>query len=409
MTLPRVAIVTTYYRPVLGGAEAAAERLAVFLHRRGHPVDVLTKRTSASHAETERIDGVTVTRLKPIGERAPAGKWVIMRGVYKTLVEQRRQFDVVCCIDYRGIGLPVLAARRRTGTPVIFQAQTEGVLSGAPVRRWLEHFGANPQGLLARTATWPIRAIYGRADAICCISRAIEREALAEGVPRDRVHYVPNPVDASRFTPATPVEREEIRERLGVPPDAVVCTFVGRLSREKGVLELARAWIAARPGARLVLIGPPMTNHPWDVSAEARALIETNGLIESVKFLGGQPTDVVAAWLRASDFSVQPSHFEAMGLAAAESMAAGVPVIASDIGGYRDFIRHDENGLLVPINDMDALGAAILRLVSDAPMRHRLGEAARTTALQFDEPVVLERFAELIDRLAGGARPLGRS
>ncbi len=69
MTRAAVAIASTYYPPVLGGAETAAERLAVYLHRRGHAVTVLTTRTSASHPADEILDGVQVVRLPPVGER----------------------------------------------------------------------------------------------------------------------------------------------------------------------------------------------------------------------------------------------------------------------------------------------------------------------------------------------------
>jgi glycosyltransferase involved in cell wall biosynthesis len=203
-------------------------------------------------------------------------------------------------------------------------------------------------------------------------------------------------VDTRRFAPAAPDERRALRERLGFPVDAVLAVFVGRLSKEKGVMELLRAWADARPAASLAVVGPPMTDHPWDVSAEARTLVEREGLADSVQFLGGQPPDVVAAWLRIADFAVQPSHFEAMGLAAAEAMAAGVPVIASDIGGYRDFVVDGENGLLVPPHDVAALAGALTRMAADASLRVRLGAAARTAALQFDEQIVLERFAELL-------------
>jgi glycosyltransferase involved in cell wall biosynthesis len=297
--------------------------------------------------------------------------------------------------------LAALLARAWTRTPVVFQAQTEGVISALRVRQWLARFGVRPQGVIARTVTWPVRAVYGRADALACISHDLEREALASGVPRDRVHYLPNPVDGDRFRPAPPHQRVSIRAALGLPADAVVAVFVGRLSREKGVMELLEAWHRARPDARLVIIGPPMTDHPWDVSRDARAFIEREGLSGSIRLLGGQPADVVAQWLSVADFAIQPSHFEAMGLAAAEEMAAGLPVIASDTGGFRDFVVPDETGALVPVQDCRALAAAIAHFAADASARARLGANARRRAEQFDERVVLEQFARLIDRLAG--------
>ena len=401
MTPLTIAVVSTYYRPVLGGAEAAAERLAAFLARRGHRIIVLTKRTSPSSPSTETRDRVEVNRLLPIGERSSLGKWRFVPTVYRALLLRAEEIDVVCCVDYRGIGLAALAARRRTRTPVVFQAQTEGVLSGARIRGWLEHLAINPAGPVARLATLPIRSMYGRADAIGCISHAIEREALAEGVPQARIHYLPNPVDTRRFSPAGADERRLLRDQLGVPQDSVLAAFVGRLSREKGAVELIQAWAMARPAGRLAVIGPAMADHPWDVSRDVRELVRHHQLEESVLLLGGMPVDQVASWLRAADYAVQPSHFEAMGLAAAEAMAAGLPVIASDTGGYRDFIVSEQNGLLVPPKDVAALSVAIGRLAGDAALRSRLGTQARLTAEQFDEELVLGRFERLVIELAG--------
>jgi glycosyltransferase involved in cell wall biosynthesis len=397
----RVAIATTYYRPVLGGAESAAERLATFLQRRGHHVVVLTKRTSAADPTDEELDGVQVVRLPPVGERRASGKWIVLPWMFRALMARREKFDAICCIDYRGIGVAALGAGWRTGKPVIFQAQTEGVLSGMRVRAGTTTFEIEPASPIKQLATWPIRALYRRADAIGCISRGIEREALTAGVPRQRVHYLPNPVDTRRFSPATPEDRRTIRRQIAMPPDTVAGLFVGRLSREKGLIELLHAWAQARPPAQLYVIGPAMPGHAWDVSGPARELVESHGMTNVVHFLGGQPRDAVAQWLRASDFAVQPSHFEAMGLAAAEAMAAGLPVIATDTSGYRDFVTTGETGLVVPVGDIGALASAIARLAADADLRARLGRQARARAEEFDERVVLEQFARLIDELAG--------
>ncbi len=218
--LARIAVVTTYYQPVLGGAESAAERVAMFLARRGHDVTVFTKlNTPANLTTDETMADVRVRRLPPVGPRTPVGKWRFAPNVFRALRDERRHIDMVCCVDYRGIGLAALAARAFTRAPVVFYAQTEGVLSGSVLRR---------MGSL----------LYRRTDALACISRGIEREALAAGLPRDRVHYIPNPVDTERFSPATPEERRRLRASLRVADDEVLAVFVGRLSREKGAVEL---------------------------------------------------------------------------------------------------------------------------------------------------------------------------
>jgi glycosyltransferase involved in cell wall biosynthesis len=213
------------------------------------------------------------------------------------------------------------------------------------------------------------------------------------------VFYVPNPVDTTRFAPATPDERRALRAKLGLGESDVVAVFVGRLSREKGAVELATAWATVEPKAKVVFIGPPMTGHDWDVSGNVSRIARESRASGTFRLLGGQPPDVVASWLRAADFAVQPSHFEAMGLAAAEEMAAGLPVIATDTGGYRDFIVSGENGLLVPPKDITALGAAITKMVDSADLRARLAARARQTGAMFDEAKVLETLAQVVDRL----------
>jgi glycosyltransferase involved in cell wall biosynthesis len=376
----RVAIVTTYYRPVLGGAESAAERVATFLQRRGHEVTVFTKLTPAALGTDETLAGIRVRRLPPVGPRTPGGKWRFAPSVFRALRQARQQVDVVCCVDYRAIGLAALAARAFTHTPVLFYAQTDGVLSGSALRRL---------GSL----------LYRRTDALACISRAIEREALTAGLARERVHYVPNPVDTERFSPATPEERRRLRARLRVGEEDVLAVFVGRLSREKGAVELATAWATVEPKAMVAFIGPPMTGHDWDVSGNVARIARESRITPSFRLVGGVPPDEVASWLKAADFAVQPSHFEAMGLAAAEAMAAGLPVIVTDTSGYRDFVVDGENGLIVPPKDIRALGDAVTRLVQDSALRARLASRARETGAQFDETKVLGRLAEILDRL----------
>jgi len=83
-------------------------------------------------------------------------------------------------------------------------------------------------------------------------------------------------------------------------------------------------------------------------------------------------------------------------------MASGLAVAASAVGGLKDYIVDGANGLLVPAQDPEPLAVAIQRLIADPALRTRLASAARKTAMQFDERVVLERFGALLDELAGG-------
>jgi glycosyltransferase involved in cell wall biosynthesis len=312
---------------------------------------------------------------------------------------------VVCCIDYRGTGVAAIGARAITGHAVVLQGQTTGVLSGDNADATLARRGISPSGWLGRLVKWPARAIYGRGDAFACISREIEREVLAAGIPRERVHFLPNAIDMSRFRPASDVERLTLRQPLDVPADAVFCLFVGRLSREKGLMDLMEAWRVVKDssGARpsvLVIAGPDMDGHPWNVGPAAREFATRHGLSSSVRFLGS--IDPVHPLLRAADLLIQPSHFEALGLSAIEALACGVPVIASAVGGLLDFMIDDDNGKLYPPNDSSALATALRALIDDAGLRRRLASRARASVLaEYDDRVVFGRFAALLHQLAG--------
>jgi glycosyltransferase involved in cell wall biosynthesis len=401
--MSRVLILTPYFYPIIGGVESNAERLARYLVAQGVRVQVLTKRIGRDLPDEDDRDGIAIHRVGPGGERSSLGKWLMTPAVVRWLVRHAPDYDVVCCVDYRATGVAALMARRSTGRPVVFQAQTTGVLSGDNVDPLLRRAGIGGQGLIARAVKSPVRALYRGADAFACISRDIERETLACGVPRERVWYLPNAIDMSHFRPAESGERDRVRRELGLPLDRVICLFVGRLSREKGVMDLLEAWRLLQPDdALLVVAGPDMTGHAWDAGAPGRAFVHTHGLSDRVRLVG--PLTDVAPMMRASDLVVQPSHFEALGLSAIEALACGIPLVASAVGGLLDFVVDGENGRLAPPEDPAALAACLAPLLSDPRERARLAARARTSVLQdYDELAVFGRMRALFNRLAGAA------
>ena len=342
---------------------------------------VLTKRVTPDLPDREDLDGLDVRRIGPRGERNGRGKWRLTPYATAWLIAHRSEYDVVCCIDFRGIGLAALAARLATKRPVLFQAQTPGVFR------------------------WPLTIAYRHPDIMACIGRDLEREALALGIPRRRVHFLPNAIDMTAFRPPTSGEREAARRSLGISDTGVVCVFLGRLSLEKGLMDLMEAWRLLQrpdaPNATLLVVGPDMDGHAWNVGPSARAFAREHGLDGSVRFLGA--TRDPAPLLRAADIFIQPSHFEAQGLSAVEALACGVPVVASAVGGLLDFVRDDENGRLFPPKNPTALAAVLRPLIDDGALRGRLAAAARPSVeTAYDERIVFDRFASIVRELAGG-------
>jgi glycosyltransferase involved in cell wall biosynthesis len=391
---PRVLVLTTYYHPVLGGVETHARQLVSHLHRAGFGVEVITKKVpGADRAETS-IDEVPVHRVGPSGERSAGGKWMAIPAFFTRTRAMAARFDVITCIDYRGIGISAVAAGRLSGLPVIVQGETAGVLAGADAQSMS---GLPAESWPARLMKAPVRAVYRRADHIVCIGRDLEREALRSGVPRERVHYLPHGVDLERFHPSVPDDRLRLRSVLGWPADRRVVLFVGRLSEEKGVMDLLEAWRTAnREDALLVLVGPDMVGHRWDAGGPGRAYVAEHGLGDRVRFEGAASDP--APFYRAADVFVQPSHFEALGNTALEAMASGLPVVTSGVGGLGDFCVDGENALLYRPGSSSSLAAALGRMLDDDGLRARLGaKGLQTVTERFELGGLLDRYARLIE------------
>jgi D-inositol-3-phosphate glycosyltransferase len=389
---------TTYYVPVMGGVETHARGLAGYLSQAGFPIRVVTKRVAREHPVDDVVDGVAVHRLPPTGPRSGRGKWLTTPFMLAHALAERPASEVIVCIDYRGIGLAAVMAGRLTGRAVIVQAETAGVMASAAVDG-SDRSGVPPETPLTRAVKAPIRAIYQRADHVVCIGRDLERETLEAGVPRERVHYLPHGVDLSRFHTATDEERRGIRASEGLPLDRSIVLSVGRVSTEKGVLDLLEAWRQVDdPRALLLLVGPEMPGHLWNAGPAARTFIASHDLQDRVRLYG--PSTEPARLYRAADLFVQPSHFEAFGISVIEAMATGVPVVASAVGGLRDFLVDCSNALLHPPRTPDALAAALRRALADPSLRAALAAEALRTVQQFDEQSLFAVYGDLIVRAA---------
>jgi glycosyltransferase involved in cell wall biosynthesis len=221
----------------------------------------------------------------------------------------------------------------------------------------------NVPGRILRRAGWLMRP-----HAIFTSEPDRETGLRLDPIARRRTSVVPLGLDLSAFDPAR--ARPVLREELGVAGPIV--GTVGRLHPQKQQADLvaaAPAVLAAHPDATFVLVGEGVLHDP--LAAQIAAL----GLDERVLLLGqrGDVPDVMASL----DVFALTSTFEGLCLVVNEALALGTPVVATPVGGVRQTVLDGETGLLVPVGDVPALAAAIVRLLSDRDEARRLGAAGR--------------------------------
>lgn len=241
-------------------------------------------------------------------------------------------------------------------------------------------------------------------DFIMTVSKEDEKTALERGIARaGRVETIYNGVDTKRFDPALfPKSAQlEIRKKLLLPADARVVGFVGRLVREKGIIELVRATAKVAeeiPTVRLLIVGDVLKSD-YDAGkdeffAEAKRL----NVLDRIVFAG--MVDDTRPYLAAMDVFCLPSYREGMPVSLLEAMAMARPCVATNIRGCREEIVDGECGLLVPPRDCEALARALTSLLSDPARATRLGTEARQRVLSlFDEEKVLEHQLTIYRRL----------
>lgn len=207
-------------------------------------------------------------------------------------------------------------------------------------------------------------------------------------------------VDLQRFSKGAK-QRTEKRKELGFSPHSLVVGYVGWLIPIKGVTYLVNAMakiVEQHPKSLLVLVGKGDDKGEEEIKLKEQ--VERAGLADKVRFLGWRPD--VDEIMGCFDIFVLPSLNEGMGRVLVEAMAAGLPIVASRVGGIPDLVKHGENGLLVPPADTSALEKAISALLQDGARRKRMGKAGKKMCGPYSAEAMVEQidvlYTELLEK-----------
>ena len=226
-------------------------------------------------------------------------------------------------------------------------------------------------------------------------------ETLQSLWPQAHSHLIPCGVPFAEFS------RKPIPDRAENAPIRFIT--VGRLSGEKGVFQTLEAFdgvIRANVDGRLAYIGD------GPLQADLEKAIQAKGLANRVELLGKQPPEKIAEHLTSSHVYVQHSRqvegsVEGFGVALTEAGAAGLPLVATSLGGIPDQVKDGENGLLIPPEDIQGQMAAMLRLAQNEPLRREMGAKARQIAHHFDTEVQIAKLEAVLHTAKASRRECG--
>jgi glycosyltransferase involved in cell wall biosynthesis len=356
--------------PGLGGAEAQALKLAVSMRNRGAFVEFVTPRILATQSLEETFHGFTIRRIDYPHVRF-VGSLVLMAYFARYLRKNAHRFDAIHVHITHLMAATAGYVRKNTGLSVTtkisgFYEFEEGVLD--------QRKRFKPLNMLLRRG-------LRKVDFVQTISEETREKLLGADFRPSQIKFIPNGIDIGE----TPV----------IPPDSTITTlgYCGRLREVKGVHILLDAFanvLEKRPEANVRLSIAGSGSSFDDLLNQAKAL----GIAHHIEWLG--LIEDTQSYFRSIDIYIQPSFAEGLPNSVMEAMVEQQPVIASDIGGNNDLVKHEHSGLRFPAGDAESLSKQIIRLLDDEELRRSIAFTGRQVMEQrYDIERVVTQLAEL--------------
>lgn len=307
-----------------------------------------------------------------------------------TTYSELRDFqpDVVHLVHPSAFGLASYLMVRRMGLPTLVSYHIDYGQLGRHFR-----WGPFHAGFIDLPIRFLTRQVLNTADYALAPSRAVQQRLLAMGV-RKAVGLWRRGVDAERFHPRH--ASAAMRHRLAQGSmDDVLLLYVGRLSYEKQLDQL-RPVLERVPGTRLALVG----------DGPARAMLQKHFAGLPACFMGYLQGEALPGAYASADMFVFPSAMESFGLVVVEAMAAGLPVVASRVGGVGEVVREGVNGYSFVPGDIDALVAGVRRIAHSRETMATMGAAARAFAETQTWPAMMDEVIMHYQRLAAAGKPV---
>lgn len=364
----KIAFITFQYPPfVQGGAGTYAYNLTKELARLGHEIHVITPRVAGCSKESAE-EGLFVHRLNFLNRPflTALSFWFSLRKDFSSLEQRVGGFDIVHDNGLSGFSLnssvvlPPRAVTIHHLARTTLEALEVSLLDR--VRNIRGEMGISP-------LIEPL--CMKRADRIVAVSQFTKKDIMnVYDIPESRIEVIYHGVNPKGYV--FPEEAKvKIKNTLGINSQPMIL-FTGKLALRKGVDILLRALpkVLKEVDVKLVLAG---SGNQQDYRHLAQAL----GILDKLHFLGRVPDDTLRLLYSSCDLFVLPSRLEGLGIVILEAMAAGKPIVATNVGGIPELIESGQNGVLVECNNQEELASAIIKVLSDKSLAQAISENNR--------------------------------
>jgi len=310
----------------------------------------------------------------------PAGNpLAFLVGAYQRARELHAEmpFDLIMVDNPHLTGVLGVFLKYRLKIPLVVHSMADMIFNPWYRR---ERFSNHLKHILMRASVFFANAVR--------VSTEYECERLtSRGVPREKIAVVPFYIDTVDFSLAL--------SQVQALRDPMTILFVGRLSYQKDIPTLLAAMKEVKercPAARLRIVGS------GELERALRAHTASLSIADAVTFTGAMPYASIAKEFKKATVFALPSLYEGTCMVLHEAALAGLPLVSTDVAGAHDFIRDGVEGFLVPVRDAHALSVALIKVLNDAELQQKLGEASTRRMAAFTKEKALTAFSELCTR-----------
>lgn len=382
--MKRVLIFSLTYHPYVGGAEVAIKEITDRINPREYEFDMVTLRFDEKLPKVERVGNVTVYRIgftatnPKISDRSMplscrfAKMFFPFTSFFKARsLHQKHAYDMTWAMMANQAGFGALLFKLTyPEVPYFLELQDGNSLEQIKSRRPFLRL------------IWPFyKRVYLKANSIKAISHFIERLAREIGF-KGPVVVIPNAVDVAKFSATVSIEEQvELKARFGKRMDDVFLFTASRLVLSRGVEDIIRALSLLPQNVKLLIAGM------GEDQKKLENIAHDSGVAERVFFAGHVSHDRLPLYYQVSDIFVRPSIVEGFGNAFVEAFAAGIPVVATPVGGIPDFLfdpeRNPNNpatGLFCEVRNPESIARAVLRYMRDPALVAEVVQNAKALA-----------------------------